>query len=164
MAEKNYLVSACLLGLCTRYDGGHNRNEEVLHFCAHHRCIPVCPEQLGGLPTPRFAAEIIRGDGADVLDQKCIVVDRSGADVTFAFRLGAEQTLLLARLFEADGIILKSRSPSCGSGLIHDGTFCGEFRAGDGVTAAFLKRHGFQVLSELDLPGYTGVSSGSTSP
>ncbi len=151
MTTKTYLVSACLLGLCTRYDGGHNRNNGVLHFSKHHRCIPVCPEQLGGLSTPRPAAEIVDGDGADVLDQKCAVMDRSGADVTFAFRFGAEQTLQLARLFKARGAILKSRSPSCGSSLVHDGTFCGRYRAGDGVTAALLKRRGYQVLSELEL-------------
>jgi uncharacterized protein YbbK (DUF523 family) len=153
MDAKTYLVSACLLGLCTRYDGGHNRNIGVLNFCSGHFCIPVCPEQLGGLPTPRAASEIVNGEGADVLDLKCVVVDRSGSDVSSAFRLGAEQTLYLARQFEAVGAILKSRSPSCGTGLIHDGTFRGRYRAGDGVTAALLKRHGFQVLSELDLPG-----------
>jgi uncharacterized protein YbbK (DUF523 family) len=153
MTAKTYLVSACLFGICTRYDGGHNRNEGVLQFCAGHSCIPVCPEQLGGLSTPRLAAEIVNGDGCDVLDQKCLVVDRSGADVTYAFRFGAEQVLQLARLFHAYGAVLKSRSPSCGLGIIHDGTFYGSYRAGDGVAAALLKRHGYRVFSELDLPG-----------
>lgn len=148
-----YLVSACLLGLCTRYDGGNNRNDQVLRFCADHLCVPVCPEQLGGLPTPRPAAEINGGDGAAVLDHKCAVLDRTGADVTSAFKLGAEQVLLLARLYSVRGAVLKSRSPSCGSGQIHDGSFQDHHIDGDGVTAALLKRSGIAVHSELDLPG-----------
>ena len=148
-----YLVSACLLGLCTRYDGGNNRNDQVLRFCADHLCIPVCPEQLGGLPTPRPAAEINGGDGAAVLDHRCVVLDSSGAEVTAAFKLGAEQVLLLARLYHAQGALLKSRSPSCGSGQIHDGSFQDCHKDGDGVTTALLKRNGVAVYSELDLPG-----------
>ncbi len=148
MGKKVYLVSACLLGLSTRYDGGHNRNEKILQFCSRHYCIPVCPEQLGGLPTPRPPAEINGGDGADVLARRCLVVDRFGKDVTGAFLQGARQTLMLARLFNVAGAVLKARSPSCGLGRIYDGTFRGCLRAGDGVTAALLKKQGYHVFNE----------------
>ncbi|HOL16678.1 MAG TPA: DUF523 domain-containing protein [Bacillota bacterium] len=151
MDKKTYLISACLLGLCTRYDGGHNRSEKVLQFCNRHICLPICPEQLGGLPTPRPPAEISGGDGEDVLARRCSVIDRSGNDVTGAFLLGARQTLMLARLFNVAGAVLKARSPSCGLGCIHDGTFRGSFRSGDGVTAALLKKHGYHVLDENEL-------------
>lgn len=157
MTAKTYLISACLLGLRTRYDGGDNRDERVLQFCKQHRCIPVCPEQLGGLPTPRPSAEIRGGSGSDVLAGKCAVVDKTGADVSAAFRFGAEQVLLLVGIFKAKGAVLKSRSPSCGPGVIYDGTFKGRCRTGDGVTAALLKKHGCQVFSEQDLPGGRGV-------
>jgi len=147
-----YLVSACLLGLCTRYDSGHNLRDRVLQFCAGHRCIPVCPEQLGGLSTPRPEAEIFGGDGHKVLDHECIVSDKTGNNVTSAFKLGAQLTLQMARLFNAQGAVLKSLSPSCGSGLIYDGTFRNRCVDGDGVTAALLKRCGIAVYDEFDLP------------
>lgn len=147
-----YLVSSCLLGLCTRYDGGANRHEGVLAFCAENPFIPVCPEQLGGLPTPRPPAEIKGGDGSAVLTGEAAVVSAEGSDVTSAFLRGAEQVLVLAVLAGAGGAILKSRSPSCGKGQIHDGTFSGGYREGDGVTATLLKRHGIDVYHEEELP------------
>ncbi|NLY38565.1 MAG: DUF523 domain-containing protein [Firmicutes bacterium] len=152
MNDRFYLVSACLLGLATRYDGGHNRNEAVLDFCRRHYCIPVCPEQLGGLPTPRPAAEICGGGGASVLDGKAGVRTADGRDVTASFWRGALQVLQLVRLIKPCGAVLKSGSPSCGSGRIYDGSFRRRAIAGDGVTAALLKRHGIPVFSELSLP------------
>ncbi|MEW5785082.1 MAG: DUF523 domain-containing protein [Bacillota bacterium] len=148
MSKRTYLVSACLLGLSTRYDGAHNRNRAVLAFCRAHNIIPVCPEQLGGLPTPRLAAEITGGDGAAVLDGKAAVLTKAGCDVTASFKYGAVQVLQLAGLHEISGAIFKSASPSCGSGLIYDGSFSGCRRAGDGVTTALLKRHGIHVFNE----------------
>lgn len=103
--------------------------------------IPVCPEVLGGLPTPRPPAEQ-QGDR---------VVNRLGQDVTDAYRRGAEQTLLLARLYDAKVAILKAKSPSCGKGLIYDGSFSGHLVSGDGISAALLRASGLRVLSEQEL-------------
>lgn len=152
MSKKIYLVSACLLGLPTRYDGGHNRNPRLRRFCRRHGIIPVCPEQLGGLPTPRRPAEIREGDGVAVLRGKAAVVDNTGRDLTAQFLSGAFIALELARLFRADGAILKSGSPSCGTGSIRDGSFSGRRCPGDGVAAALLKRSGIPVYSEKKLP------------
>lgn len=148
MPKKIYLVSACLLGLPTRYDGGHNRSAALRRICRRHRVIPVCPEQLGGLPTPRRPAEIRSGDGQAVLQGKAVVVDDAGADVTMQFLRGALAALRMAQLYRVDGAILKSGSPSCGTGDIRDGSFTGRRRVGDGVAAALLKRHGITVYSE----------------
>ncbi|HOA35975.1 MAG TPA: DUF523 domain-containing protein [Bacillota bacterium] len=152
MPEKVYLVSACLLGLATRYDGGENRCPSLLRLCRGCRLLPVCPEQLGGLPTPRRPAEIRGGDGCAVLRGEAAVMDDAGGDVTEQFLRGAAAVLQLARLFRVDGAILKSGSPSCGTGLIRDGSFSGRRRAGDGVAAALLKLNGIPVYSEKILP------------
>ena len=101
----------------------------------------ICPEQLGGLPTPREPSER-RADA---------VVSRSGADVTAQFRRGAEQALHLARLYGCKAAVLKERSPSCGSGEVYNGTFSGRLTPGDGVTAALLKANGIAVYCESDL-------------
>lgn len=152
LSGKIYLVSACLLGLKTRYDGGGNRCPLLLRLCRRRRLLPVCPEQLGGLPTPRRPAEICGGDGWAVLRGEAAVMDEAGRDVTAQFLRGAAAVLQLAQLCRAEGAILKWGSPSCGSGLIRDGSFSGRRRPGDGVTAALLKRHGIPVYSERDLP------------
>ena len=135
------LVSACLLGVGCRYDGGHNQLPQLKELLKTHTCIPICPEQLGGLPTPREPSER-RADA---------VVTKSGADVTAQFRRGAEQALHLARLYGCKAAVLKERSPSCGSGEVYDGTFSGRLTSGDGVTAALLKANGIAVYGESDL-------------
>ena len=134
-SEKSvYLVSACLLGICTRYDGKQKKNQAGMDTIAGSVYIPFCPEQLGGLPTPREAADITGGDGNDVLLGTAKVTTKSGNDVTEAFLRGAEQTLAIARLQPITAVCLKARSPSCAvSGKI-------------GVTAALLKAHGFKLL------------------
>lgn len=157
MPKKIYLVSACLLGLPTRYDGAHNRIPQLYRLCRRCRCIPLCPEQLGGLATPRCPAEISGGDGAAVLRGEAAVLDRTGKDLTAQFLQGAQTALKLARLFRVDGAIFKSGSPSCGSGSIYDGAFSGNYRSGDGVAAALLKQHGFPVFSEKSLPPGWGI-------
>lgn len=141
------IVSACLAGVRCRYDGRACPDEEVLALVAGGRALPVCPEQLGGLPTPRRPAEISGGDGAGVLSGEARVVANDGRDVTGMFVLGAEETLRLARLVSARRAIFKSRSPSCGTGAIYDGTFSGRIRPGDGVSAAILKKAGIAVES-----------------
>ena len=134
------LVSACLLGVPCRYDGAGVADARVLALTEKHHLIPVCPEQLGGLPTPRPPAE--RHDTR--------VLTRDERDFTAAFARGAEETLRLAKLFSCRIAILKANSPSCGSGQIYDGCFCGRLVPGDGMTAALLKQDGLTVLSEKD--------------
>ncbi|HKJ64623.1 MAG TPA: DUF523 domain-containing protein, partial [Desulfopila sp.] len=109
-----YLVSSCLMGLCTRYDGKLKSSFACRTRLQGHLWIPVCPEQLGGLPTPREAADIVSGNGADVLKGQARVVTKSGIDVSAAFIHGAEQVLAIASAQPVAGAILKSGSPSCG--------------------------------------------------
>lgn len=139
----NILISACLLGVPCRYDGTSKPNPVVTGLLARHTCIPVCPEQLGGLPTPRPPAER-RG---------ATVVTRDGEDVTAQYRRGAEAALNLARLYGCEAAVLKERSPSCGKGVIHNGLFDGGLAAGDGVTAQLLEANGIRVFGESDLQG-----------
>ena len=135
------LVSACLLGVCCRYDGGGKECPALRQLMPTHQLIPVCPEQLGGLPTPRPPAEI-RGER---------VMNAAGEDVTAAFVRGAKETLRLAGLYGAQTAILKARSPSCGAGQVYDGSFSGALRGGNGITAALLIEHGIRVLGESEL-------------
>lgn len=135
------LVSACLLGVCCKYSGGHNACQAVQDLARTHCLIPVCPEQLGGLPTPRVPAE----------RQGELVKDRDGRDVTACFSRGAEQAALLAVQLEVPCAVLKSRSPSCGVGRIYDGSFTGRLIPGSGVTAQKLAASGLPVFSEEEL-------------
>lgn len=135
------ICSACLLGVKCRYDGKSKTDEKVLELAKKEVLIPVCPEQLGGLPTPREPAELT--------ERK--VITKSGKDVTVNFVVGADQVLQLAKLLGVKEAILKQYSPSCGCGLIYDGTFSGKIISGDGVTAALLKANGIKVISEADL-------------
>ena len=130
-----FLVSSCLLGFNSRYDGRCKVNEACLEMTKRSHIVPICPEQLGGLPTPRIAADIVGGNGADVLKGKAKVVTRAGRDVTLHFILGAQQVLKIAQMQNVNGVCLKSRSPSCGVELL-------------GVTSALLKNNGF-VLHEF---------------
>jgi len=143
MKNKNYkrLCSACLLGIECRYDGRSKPVQKVLDLAQKETLIPICPEQLGGLSTPREPAEQKGGK----------VVTKTGRDVTDNFTQGAEQVLRLARLLAIKEVILKQKSPSCGSGKIYDGTFSGKLIKGDGVTAALLKKNGIKVITEEDL-------------
>ena len=135
------MVSACLLGENCKYSGGNNRDERVLAFLAGHEVIPVCPEVMGGLPTPRPPAEIVQGE---VINQVGVSVDRE-------YRLGAQKTLEIAMREKIDLAILQSRSPSCGVKQIYDGTFTGTKIPGQGVCAALLMENGFAVLDREDV-------------
>lgn len=129
-----YLVSACLVGLCSRYDGTIKANVTCLDFLKGHTYIPICPEQLGGLPTPRPAADIINGDGFSVLRGEAFVCTKDGNDVTSLFTQGAKQVLQIAQSQTITAVCLKARSPSC---AVHGCI---------GVTAALLSKHGFTLL------------------
>ena len=136
------MVSACLLGENCKYNGGNNYTPELVRLLEGHTVIPVCPEVLGGLPTPRIPAEIVNGK----------VLNRNGESVDEAFRKGAEKALETAKREKPDLIILQSRSPSCGVKEIYDGTFSGRKIPGQGIFAELLQRAGFHVTDVEDLP------------
>lgn len=135
------VVSACLAGVNCRYDGAATPVPAVAELVRRGLALPVCPEQLGGLPTPRPSCEIVDGH----------VRDKHGADVSEQFLRGANEALRLAELFGATAAVLKARSPSCGRGQVYDGSFLGRLVPGDGLFAALLLEHGFEVLTEADL-------------
>ncbi len=132
------LVSACLLGVRCRYDGESKACPAVLNLAKEHELVPVCPEQVGGLPTPRTPAEI-QGER---------VVTRDGRDVTKEYQKGAEEAARLYQLLRCDCAILKARSPSCGCGQVYDGAFSGTLTPGDGIAAQALKRINARVITE----------------
>ncbi len=132
------LVSACLLGCACRYDGKSKKDERVLALIENHTLIPICPEQLGGLCTPRLPAEIQGGK----------VARNDGADVTKEYTKGAREALRLYELLDCDCAVLKARSPSCGKGSIYDGTFSGTLTDGNGITAAIFQEKGIRVFTE----------------
>ncbi|MDX9914135.1 MAG: DUF523 domain-containing protein [Candidatus Moranbacteria bacterium] len=134
------LCSACLLGINCRYNGERKANKKVLELANKETLIPVCPEQLGGLATPRHPAEARDGR----------VFDKTGADLTERFEEGAREVLKIAQLYGIKEAILKQRSPSCGCGQVYDGSFSGTIIQGDGKTAALLKKHGIVVMTEED--------------
>lgn len=142
------LVSACLVGLRTRFDGGSKAHPEVLSLLKEGRVIPVCPEQLGGLPTPRPKAEINDGDGLDVLEGRARVVTEDGKDVTEAFIKGARECLKIVQMAGIKKAILKERSPSCGVYWI---VRSGSHQKGTGVMAALLKKNNVRCISSDSL-------------
>lgn len=138
------LVSACLLGKNCKYNGGNNLNQRVLDFIKGHKVIDVCPEQLGGLSTPRLPAEIVGG----------VVTNKEGVSVDAEFRKGAQSALAAALENKVDLAILQSRSPSCGVKEIYDGSFSGKKIKGQGVFAKLLSAHGIKVLDAEDVAAH----------
>lgn len=141
------LVSACLAGVNCRYDKKLKSDEKIIRLVVEGKAIPLCPEILGGLRTPRPATETINGDGKDVLNGKAKVKDKNGNDYTREFIAGAVKILKIAKILGIKKAILKSKSPSCGNNKIFDGTFSGNIIKGDGVLSALLKRHGIKIIS-----------------
>lgn len=135
------LVSACLLGVPCRYDGASKGHPLLGALAERHELVPVCPEQLGGLSTPRPPAER-RGE---------LVMNREGRDVTGEYRRGAEAALRIAELLGCEAAVLKERSPSCGSGEIYDGSFSRTLVPGDGAAAELLKANGLRVYGESEI-------------
>lgn len=133
-------VSACLLGIPCRYNGTGKVCEQILRLGDQFRLIPVCPETSGGLPVPREPAEQRSGE----------VFSRNGENVTEHFKQGAEEVLHIVSELGCKTVILKERSPSCGSGTIYDGTFTGTLTSGDGILTGLLKANGIRVLGEIE--------------
>ena len=139
-----YIISGCLLGHNCKYNGGNNRNEDVIRFCEEHEYLVVCPERAGNLPTPRPPAEKV---GNRILNSE-------GKDVTEKFLKGAEISFKICMQMAAiknepiEGAILKANSPSCGFGKIYDGTFSGTPVDGNGVFASMLCAQGIEIITE----------------
>lgn len=144
------MVSACLAGVACRHDGKPLEDIPgwLLDLVKTGQAVLVCPEQLGGLPSPRPQSEIQGGSGADVVDGKAKVVNENGDDVTLQFTLGAQKALQLALASGAQSAILKARSPSCGCAEIHDGTFSGNVKDGEGVMTALFRKAGINCIDE----------------
>ena len=135
-------VSACLLGKNCKYDGGNNQCQKVLDFVKVHDIVAVCPEQMGGLPTPRVPAEIVNG----------VVTNVHGISVDEAFRRGARLASEAVLNEGATLAILQPRSPSCGCKCIYDGTFAKQLVPGKGVFAQLLEENGIKAIEPEDLP------------
>lgn len=145
------LVSSCLAGLKVRYNGTSCLDNRIEKLLLDNKAMTVCPELLGGFVTPREPAEIVGGDGEDVLDGTAKVIEKSGRNVTDLYIKGAQRTLEIAQRLGATTIILKEYSPSCGSSMIYNGEFIGQKISGIGVTTALLRRNGLHVVSEKNL-------------
>ena len=145
------LVSSCLAGFQVRYNGSHSLHSTIREMVEKNEAVAVCPEQLGGFATPREPAEIVGGNGEDVLNGRAKVVEKSGRDVTDLYLEGAYKTLKKAQEIKATTVVLREYSPSCGSRMIYNGEFKSEKIAGTGVTTALLQRNGFKVISEENL-------------
>lgn len=143
------MVSACLAGENCKYNGGNNRNEKVLQLMSEHEVITVCPEQMGGLPTPRVPSEVKEG----------IVTARDGRNVDREFRTGAAKCLEIALREQPDLIVMQSRSPSCGVKQRYDGSFTGKLVDAPGVTAELLMENGFRCVDVEELSDYLTVDS-----
>jgi uncharacterized protein YbbK (DUF523 family) len=139
--QERFIVSACLAGVKCRYNGTAYPIEKVIELVAQGKAIPLCPEQLGGIPSPLAPAERV---GEKVLTKE-------GVDLTEQIRHGSEMILAIANSFGCTRAILKSKSPSCGCGLIYDGSFSGKLTPGDGMLAETLKMNGINVVSEEEL-------------
>ena len=137
MKKEKVLISACLIGLNCKYNGGNNENSKLVELMKEKDLVPICPEQLGGLKTPRVSAE----------RKQEKVITKEGVDVTKEYQKGAEEVLNLAKKLNIKKAILKSRSPSCGIDEIYDGTFSHTLIKRDGVAAELLKKNGIEVIS-----------------
>jgi uncharacterized protein YbbK (DUF523 family) len=143
-------ISACLGGICCRYDGKAKEIKALKELVAAKQAVVICPEVIGGLPTPREPAEIVNGDGFDVWQKQAQVLTVSGMDVTQQFRQGAIAAYEELKNQGITTIILKEGSPSCGSQRIYDGSFSGITKAGVGVAAAYFMKQGINVIPESD--------------
>ena len=137
------LISACLAGINCKYSGGNNLNPNLRDLVNSGKAVPICPEQLGGLVTPRTPAEIIKDS-----EENIKVITKTGTDVTKEYILGAERALAIAKALNIKTAVLQSRSPSCGCGYIYDGTFTKHLIVGNGITAELFMKNGIKVFSD----------------
>lgn len=144
---KKILVSACLLGIDCKYSGKNNKNEKLLEFLKGKDIIPICPEQLGGLKTPRQMAEL-KSSAKEIIENKGIVITKDNKDVTKEFLKGGYEILKYLELFDIEKAILKEGSPSCGSNFVYDGSFSSKKIKGQGITAYLLEKEGVKLSSE----------------
>ena len=144
--KKMILVSACLAGFPCRYDGKKKPNKKIVEMVKNGEAIPVCPEQLGGLATPRIPAEIIENENKEIR-----VITKNGKDVTRQYLKGAKITLDIVKDYGVSSVVLKAKSPSCGCGKIYDGSYSGTLKDGDGITTRLLKENGITIKTEEDL-------------
>ena len=138
--KNKYIVSACLVGKNTKYNGGNNKNNKIIEFLKDKEYITVCPEVSGGLPIPRHPSEIVNNK----------VINDINEDVTIQFKIGSALEIERVKMFKATKAILKSKSPSCGVDEVYDGTFTKTLTQGDGVFVKELKKLGIEILTELD--------------
>lgn len=147
-----YLVSSCLCGINCKYSGGNNLNKKCLELLKEGKVILVCPEQLGGLSTPRLPAEII-GKSENILKDLNIsdkIINKDNIDLTKQFLKGAKETLKIAKLYNISKAILKEGSPSCGVNYVYNGSFTGEKIKGRGLTAEILMQNQIEVISDVN--------------
>lgn len=147
-----YIISSCLCGVNCKYSGGNNLNNKCLDLLKEGKAVLVCPEQLGGLPTPRTPSEI-QGTSEGILNGKNKIITKEKIDVTKEFLKGAYETLHIAKLSNINKAILKDGSPSCGVNYVYDGNFNGTKIKGKGLTATILAKYGIDVISDIDLEG-----------
>ncbi len=138
-------VSACLAGINCKYSGGNNFNQKIFEMVKEGKAIPICPEQLGGLETPRNPAEIKNIDGVQH------VIDNQGNDLTKKFELGAKEVLRFAKQLGVEKVILQPRSPSCGVGKIYSGNFDGKLVKGNGILTELCKQEGIETINSEDI-------------
>ena len=148
---KKILLSACLTGVNCTFRGTNNLNDKLKKLADSGTTVALCPEVFGKMGVPRENIELLGGDGNDVLDGKARAVSSSGKDVTKNVIAGAKNVLDIVRKYGIKEAVLKSNSPTCGSGTIYDGTFSKKLKKGDGVLAALLKRNGIKVITEKDI-------------
>ena len=134
------LISACLVGINCKYNGKNNYNEKALELVKSGKAIPICPEQLGGLTTPRNPSEI------KIINNKRYVINNKNEDVTEQFVRGANEVLKLAKELDVEKVILQSRSPSCGVGKIYSGNFDKKLIDGNGILAQMLIENNIEVI------------------
>lgn len=147
-----YLISACLCGVNCKYNGRNNYSEYCDELLKSGKAILVCPEQLGGLPTPRIPSEM-NNKADEILKGKGEILAKDGRDVTEEFLKGAKEVEEIAKKLNIEVAILKDGSPSCGVNYVYDGTFTGNKIKGRGITAEILVQNGISVISENDLGG-----------
>jgi uncharacterized protein YbbK (DUF523 family) len=138
------IVSSCLAGIKCRYDGNDNVVPEIKELVLSEKAIPLCPEELGGLKTPRISCEIVRKN------DQILVINKDQVDCTAQFKLGAQKVAGIAKILDCKLAILKANSPSCGFGMIYDGSFTGKKIKGNGLTAELLSKQGIEIKNETN--------------